>query len=406
MLMMTSIHVKRCVAAMLLTLAAGAVDAADIVIAKGAGKTAVDLSEMRVGNDGASRDFLTVLQTGLIRSGWLERGRPDLSDYVISGTVQFEGGTLRAVVQVTQRSARRTLLSKTYNGDAAQVRRLAHQAADEILLAITGKKGFASARLVLVGNRTGNKELYLCDSDGRGLYPLTADKSVSLSPRWSPDGRQIYYTSYLRSFPAIYRIDLGSRARTRVANFAGLNTGGAISPDGRSMALILSKDGNPELYVMRLADGSLTRITRTPRAVEASPSWSPDGREIVYVSDQPGVPHLFIVSAAGGSPRQLTTAGRQNVSPDWGPHGVISYASLLGGKFQICIIDPRTREVRQITSDYVDHEEPSWAPNGRHLAVMRTEQGRSRAYLVDTMGDAPILLTETEGGWFSPRWSP
>jgi len=393
--------------AVIVWMAGQSVHAADIVVSRGTAKTAIDLSGLQIGNDQASKEFLTVLQTDLVRSGWLERGRPDASDFSLSGSVQFDGSSIRSNIQLSQRSTRRSLLSKTYNGEAASTRRLAHQAADDIVLAITGRKGFASAKLLMVGTRTGSKELYMSDSDGRGLYPLTADKSVSMAPRWGKDGNQIFYTSFLKGFPAIYRIDLATRNRTRVSNFAGLNTGGAVSPDGRDLALILSKDGNPDLYIMKISDGTLTRITSTPRAVEASPCWSPDGRQLVYVSDQAGNPNLFVVSRSGGAPRQITSRGRQNVSPDWGPHGEITFASLIGSKFQICVINPASGEIRQVTSDNSsDHEDPTWAPNGRHIACAKSAQYKSKVYLIDTMGDAPILLTDYEGEWQSPKWSP
>jgi len=379
--------------------------ASDIVIRKGTGKTSVDLSGMTFSADTAARDFFTTLQTSLARSGWLEQGRPGASEYRVSGPVQFDGATIRAQLTVAQVAPPRVVLTRTYNGSAAEVRRRAFEAADDIVEEITGRRGFASARLLLVGRQGQAKELYISDSDGRGMYPLTNDKKVIAAPRWGHDGRNIFYTANLTAFQGIYQIDLSTRKRFRIANYSGSNISGGVSPDGRYMAIILSKDGNPELYVMRLSDRQLTRITRTPRAVESSPSWSPDGRQIVYVSDAAGTPHLYIVSREGGTPRQLTTRGRQNVSPDWGPQGEIVYSSLIGGKFQVCTINPQSGMIRQLTSDYADHEDPSWAPNGRHIAVARTEAYRSRVYLIDTMGDPPILLVDTQGDWFAPKWS-
>lgn len=381
--------------------------AADIVVAKGAGKIAVDLSGLSAGVDPASREYVNVLQASLARSGWLAPARSDASDYMVDGSLQNRGSVLDIRLRLAQKTSRRILFEKSYSGDGANgVRRAARASSDDIVEAITGRRGFASAKLVMVGSRTGSKELYICDSDGQGLQPVTGDKTTSLSPRWGHDGRSIFYTSFLRKFPAIYRIDLDSRGRSRISNYSGLNTGGAVSPDGRSMALILSKDGNPELYVMRLGDGALTRLTSTPRSVEASPTWSPDGRELVYVSDQTGTPQLFIVSHTGGPARQLTTRGRQNVAPDWGPGGQIAFSSLIGGKFQVCLVDPGTGQIRQLTSDHADHEDPSWAPDGRHIACARSVNYRSQVYLIDTMGDPSILLTDYQGDWFSPEWSP
>lgn len=378
---------------------------AQVSVQKGAGKTSVDLSGLQISMDTAAREFLTVVQADIARSGWLGVGAAGAAEYAVTGQVQFDGASIRATIQLAERSAQRILFRKSYNAPSTGVRRIAHEAAGEIIKEITGRPSFANARLILVGTRTRNKELYISDSDGRGLYQVTNDKTVSLAPRWGHDGQSIFYTSYLRRFPAIYRIDLNSRARSRVANFAGLNASGAISPDGRDMALILSKDGNPDLYIMRLSDSRLTRITNTPRGVEATPAWSPDGRQLVYVSDQGGTPQLYIISRNGGPATPLTSGGRQNVSPDWGPHGEIVYSSLVGGKFQIFTINPQTRQSRQITSDFADYEDPTWAPNGRHLAAAKTVNHHSKVYLIDTMGDPPILLTEMDGDWYSPKWS-
>ncbi|OQA23834.1 MAG: translocation protein TolB [Verrucomicrobia bacterium ADurb.Bin345] len=297
------------------------------------------------------------------------------------------------------------LLGKTYRASADGARRLAHQVADEIIEAVTGQKGIFSGRLVLVGNRTGSKELYLCDSDGQGLAQLTRDRSISLAPRWSADGSIISYTSYINGFPDVYTIDVASGSRSRVASFPGLNTGGEISPNGRDMALILSKDGNPELYVMDLRSRRLTRITQTPRAAEASPSWSPDGSQIVYVSDAPGSPQLYVVSRDGGQPKRLTGRVAESVTPRWGSNGVITYSARIGGRYHVCVLNPQTLESRQITADGADYENPCWAPNGRHIACGRKTGGRSAIYLLDTMGDPPIALLDIQGNWYSPSWS-
>jgi TolB protein len=211
------------------------------------------------------------------------------------------------------------------------------------------------------------------------------------------------YTSFIKRYPDVYTIDLATGRRQRVAAFPGVNSGGAISPDGRSMALILSKDGNPDLYVMDMATRNLSRLTRTPAAVEGSPAWSPDGSQIVYVSDASGSPQLYVVSARGGTPVRITTTGLQNAAPDWGPNGLIACQSLVGGKFQIAVIDPSTRASRIITDYQAAYEDPSWAPDGRHIACSRAVQYQYSICLLDTMGDPPVTLTQS-GDWRTPAW--
>jgi len=374
-------------------------------ITKSAGKKTVDFGGLQTTADGSAREFYNTVQAAVLQSGSIIKGGPDIAEYVISGTVRGGEAGVEARIQVFEKATRRPLLGESYEASAREVRRNAFKAADEIIEAITGKKGFASARLLMVGNKTKAKELYICDSDGRGLYQVTQDRKMIVGPRWGHDAKSIFYSSNLKTFVAIYKIDLATLKRTQMANFSGMNASPAVSPDGSTLAMVLSKDGNPELYVMNLSDRSLTRLTSTKRGNEASPSWSPDGREIVYVSDAPGTPQLFIISRNGGTARQITSRGRQNVAPDWGPHGEIVYSSLTGGKFQLVVFNPQTGVSRQLTSEHADHEDASWAPDGRHIAFAKTSGYNSKVYLIDTDGSAPLLLSTGTGDWYAPKWT-
>ena len=368
-------------------------------------KITVDLSGLRISGDPASQTFFQTLENDLRRSGWLEPVRSG-GEVRLNGTVIPSGSDLRVACQAVRLHDQASLLSKNYNMPSGQVRALAHRAADDLVAAITGNKGFASMRIVLAGNRTGNKELYLCDSDGGNLRQLTGEGRIVIGPKWGPDGNSIIYTSYLRNFPDIYRIDLNRNRREELAAYGGLNTGGAVSPDGRDLALILSKDGNPELYTKNLRSGRLTRLTSTPRAVEASPDWSPDGRHLVYVSDQSGTPQLYIIPREGGTPRRISNRGTENVAPDWGPNGLIACSSRSGGRYHIAVIEPSTGHTVYLPNDGANYEDPSWTPNGRHLVAARTSGNQSSLYLLDTVGDRPVALLHGGGNWYSPACSP
>jgi TolB protein len=168
--------------------------------------------------------------------------------------------------------------------------------------------------------------------------------------------------------------------------------------------MVLSKDGNPDLYTMNLRGGGVTRITRTPRVAEASPSWSPDGNKLIYVANATGLPQLYLTGLSGGSKR-MTFQGNENIAPDWGTAG-IAYSSRREGRYTICVYDPSNGRDSQITTDLSDYEDPSWAPDGRHIAAGRTAGYHSDVYLLDVMGDSPVRLTAQKGEWYSPAWSP
>ena len=389
-----------------LVLAAAGTVSAQVRVSKGAGhKTSIDWSGFGGSQTPAGSTFKKTLQDDLIRSGWFMPASRGQGMLVLQGLYEDSGSDLKVKCYVLETQTRQSYLSKSYRAEGSQARQLAHKVADEIIEAVTGKKGLCSGRLVLVGNRSKNKEIYVCDADGQNMIQLTRDGKISLAPKWGPDGNTIVYTSYLKGYPDVYSIDLASGDRKRLAGYPGLNTGADISPNGREVALILSKDGNPDLYVKNLRSGELTRLTSTPRAAEASPAWSPDGNKIVYVSDQSGTPQLYIISRDGGRPVRMTSRGSENVAPDWGANGWIAYTTRVGGHYQVCVMDPNSGVAKQITSDNADYEDPCWAPDNRHLACGRSQQYRSTIYLLDTLGDPPVALLEIQGNWYSPAWS-
>ena len=59
--------------------------------------------------------------------------------------------------------------------------------------------------------------------------------------------------------------------------------------------MVLSKDGNPEVYVIDIATKKLRRITRH-RAIDTEPSWSPDGNSLIFSSERGGKPQLYRVN--------------------------------------------------------------------------------------------------------------
>lgn len=365
-------------------------------------KIAIDLSGLRTGGDPASQTFFQTLEKDLRLSGWFElmRGNGEIR---VNGTAAPSGSDVKAGGQVVRLNDQAILLSKNYSGPP---RTVAHQMADDIVEAVTGQKGMASMRIVLVGNRTGTKELYLCESDGGGLRQLTGEKGIVVGPNWGSNGDSIVYTSFMRGFPDIYRIDLSRNRREMLANYGGLNTGASISPDGKNLALVLSKDGNPELYIQNIRSKKLTRLTATPRATEASPSWSPDGRQIVYVSDSSGTPQLYIIAREGGVPKRLSRQGTENVAPDWGPNGLIACSSRSGGRYNIAVIQPASGQTVYLANEGADYEDPSWAPDGRHIVAARSVRYQSTLYLLDTVSDRPVALLNGGGSWYAPACSP
>ena len=261
--------------------------------------------------------------------------------------------------------------------DDKSARMAARQMADAIVQAHTGKRGFATDRIAFV-NRKGadNAELYMCYPDGYDIRQLTSDQRAAVGPRWAPNKNDIYYTGFLQRTPLVYR----------------------------SCAIVLSYQGNPELYVLDFATKRVVRMTRSQNASEASPCWSPDGRQIAYVSDETRHPQVYVVDVATRKSRRLTNMGGENTNPDWGVDGMLTWCTKRGGQNYVAVMDPAQGESStRLVTDGGTWEHPSWAADGRHVVASRDQA----LFIVDTApdGDRPARLFRNGGNWMNPAWS-
>src|ERR1017187_813674 len=126
---------------------------------------------------------------------------PASAQLLAFGSLSANGNSLeiQAWLNDVRDSSLTPVIGKVYRGDVsdAQVRIFAHQFADEIIGKLSGGlPGIASTQIAFVSNRSGNKEIWAMDYDGENQHPLTQIHTISLTPRWSPDGSRIAFTCY------------------------------------------------------------------------------------------------------------------------------------------------------------------------------------------------------------------
>jgi TolB protein len=94
---------------------------------------------------------------------------------------------------------------------------MVHTFADEIVSRYTGEKGIARTGSHTSRIRRSTKNCMSADYDGKNAIKITADRSICLSPAWSPDGKMIAYVSYRDRNPDLYGLDMdtGSAGRYR-----------------------------------------------------------------------------------------------------------------------------------------------------------------------------------------------
>jgi TolB protein len=293
--------------------------------------------------------------------------------------------------------------SQTVSGSST--RNALFRAADVAVKATSGLNGFFAAKLAFVSERSGRSEVFVSDLFLGEARQITRDNAHSLTPRWAPDGNRLLYTSFFKSgFPDIFLIDLSSLQRTTFVSLKGTNSGARFSPTGSQVAMVLSGEGNPELYVSNAQGRGITRRTRTD-GVESSPCFSPDGSQIVYAAE-PG-PQLYIMPAAGGSPRRVTSRiSGYCAEPDWSraDPNKIAFTMREGRNFQIGVLDLRTGQSKRVSKAPFDAVEPAWLADGRHLVFTARAANTRSLWILDTENGVAKKISSIQAEKASPWW--
>ncbi|MGD9489169.1 MAG: Tol-Pal system beta propeller repeat protein TolB [Calditrichaceae bacterium] len=323
----------------------------------------------------------------------------------LSGSLEIKKDNLKFSSRLVELPGTRQIFDKKFEADLSDARLLAHKVADEIVYYLVGEKGIANSKIVFTVAKGQAKEIAIIDFDGHGVSQLTHNNSLNLSPAWSPDGKQIAYTSYMSGRPELLIQNIGDGKLYRMSKLQGLYSAPAWSPDGKKIALTITQNGNAEIYSLDVKDGSLRRLTNHP-AIDSSPTWAPNGREIAFTSDRSGNPQIYLMDAMGGNVRRLTFEGKYNDSACWSPRGdFIAFVSREDGGFQIYTIDINGSQLRRITVGSGNHENPVWSPDGLKLAFAMGSGMRWDIYMVNWDGSNMRAVT-SGGNNASPRWSP
>ena len=325
-------------------------------------------------------------------------------DLLVRGEYSVTGDDLTVEFRLFDLLNGKMMTAKRYLGKTKDLRYFAHAFADEIMLVATGEKGCFTTHIAYVSSQSGNKEIVIMNWDGHNQLQMTRNGSINLNPDFSPDGREILFTSYKRGNPDLYKRALSNTVEVPVSKRKGLNITGVWSPDGSRIALSLSKDGNSEIYTLAKDGSSPIRLTVNP-AIEVSPAWSPDGTRIAFVSDRLGKPQIFVMNADGGNVHRLTTAGSYNVNPRWSPKGdKIAYARMNGGGFQIFTINSDGTGDTQLTS-VGSSENPAWSPDGRFITFSSKRGGVEAIYVMRSDGSGQTRVSQGKGKGTQPAWS-
>jgi len=309
-----------------------------------------------------------------------------------------------------QANANNVVFSRVYVVQKANLQALAHQISDAIYQAATGVQGIFSTQLAYLlvadaGTSHPKFSLMVADYDGANPRTLVQSDQPMMSPAWSPDGKQIAFVSFKATFPAIYLVDVATGKLTQVTKLAGINGAPAWSLDGRSLAYVSTKTGVPKIYMRNLATGQDQQITHGP-ALDTEPQFSPDGKRLIFTSSRGGSAQIYTYTFATHHVERLTFSGDYNAHGSFSPDGRTIVMLHRENRQYFIALQALEDDNLTLLTQAGSMESPSFAPNGEMIVYAQGQGIKGGLAIISKDRRVQIHLPESNGIAREPDWSP
>ena len=275
------------------------------------------------------------------------------------------------IIYVSQdKAGRRDLFMMDYDGFGPR-----RVTSDPVLRTTTTPNWSPDRRSVVYTTwRRNNQEIVWLELDkGNRRILVPPEETLNMTPAVSPDGRLLAYASArdsaTKSHSDIFVMNLKTDMKKQLTDHAKADLSPTWSPNGRELAFTSDRQGGLQIYIMR-ADGKKVRRLTFDGRYNAAPAWSPLGDWIAYVCRIPNKGFkLCRISPDGKRRFQITSgpSGEMDESPSWAPDGRhLVFSSTRGRgsnrRSHIYMIYFDGTGLEQLTKGGIDHSSPAWSP--------------------------------------------
>lgn len=234
--------------------------------------------------------------------------------------------------------------------------------------------------------------------------PPTPSPAVTRAPAAAPPNGHIVFVTERMGFNSIFIMNADGTGQRLLVPHTGsyYDYSPAVSPDGRRLAFSSNREkpGTDNIYIMNIDGSSLTKITSTPNAKNASASWFPDNRQVAFVSNRTGRWQVYTMNDDGSNQRQIISSEQDSINVAVSPNG--AQLAFLCGR-EICLANPDGSNVRALLQNGLPKDHLAWSPDSSLIAFTQASPGSSKTsiYVLDMQGNNRQVVAN--GGW--PSWS-
>ncbi|HET7712926.1 MAG TPA: peptidase S9, partial [Thermoanaerobaculia bacterium] len=241
---------------------------------------------------------------------------------------------------------------------------------------------YGQALLAYIGGRFGDEAVVRFFHAAGSVGPEAGlERAIGLSAKqvfndWHESARELYN-------PVIQsRAKLGPALLSRKTTRGELNVGPAISPDGRYIAFLSTRelfdidlflaDAKTGKVIRRLVSADRDAHLEALRFIDSAGSWSPDSRRLAFVVFEKGDNFLATVDVETRNVERMRVPGLDAISNvAWSPDGrTIAISGQTSAVTDLFLYDLESKQVRRLTDDKFADLHPAWSPDGRTIAFV------------------------------------
>ena len=236
--------------------------------------------------------------------------------------------------------------------------------------------------------------------------------------------KKVYWPEIaIRSEPA----DIAKRLTNHEKDHSNFNEKPVFSPEGDKIAIFSDRKDYTEIYLVSAIDGKIIdRLVKGERSGDleslhsyvSGMSWSPDGKNLVFVAKSEGKDALMIYDVKH---KRISDRIRQGfgviTSPSWGKNNEIAISAVKNGKSDLYLVNPQTKELRQLTDDNYDDKDAAFSADGSKIAFSSDrpasaerpagfKYGTYNIFVMDVATGVIKPVTHENGICRYPTWSP
>ena len=238
-------------------------------------------------------------------------------EYVLKYSLS-QGSGSKLVIRLLKASNGVEVFKKSYAiPGTAKAAFLAHKAVSDLNDVLKYPSIHWINRYVIFARYTSAKQSEIVLADYSFRYQKAIIRGgLNLFPKWADAKQQsFYYTSYAGVLPTLYKLNIYSGSKRKIASSEGMIVCSDVKSNGSKILVTMAPDAQPDIYEMSASGGSKKRVTSF-NGIDVNGKYVDNESRIVFVSNRLGYPNIFKKALSGSAVSQVVYHGRNNNAVD------------------------------------------------------------------------------------------